>query len=441
MDERTIGTNIAIIGGGLAGLTAATILARAGLKVALFEKGHELGGRAMTEAKSGFFFNRGPHALYLGGHAYRILHELGVQFQGHTPPTDGGYGIDGGINHTLPSGPFSLLTTRLLKLADKLEFARLMNSFGKLDARAARDLTVREWLEKEIFHPDTRRLVRAYFRLATYADAPDHQSAGDAIEQLQLAAASNVLYLDEGWQTLIHGLRVKAESAGVKIFTGTKVKGVERDLRSNGGMQGVRLSDGTIHSASFVMIAASPADACLLVADGEETSLNEWAKTAIPVKAACLDVALSYLPQPHVKFAIGIDRPLYYSVHSASARLAPTGSALIHMAKYLGSVNEDDPKGDERDLELMLDRLQPGWREAVVERRFLPKITVSHALTTAAQGGTSGRPGPAVPEVPGLYVAGDWVGKEGLLADASVASAKCAAEMILHAVQGQSAAA
>jgi phytoene dehydrogenase-like protein len=50
-------------------------------------------------------------------------------------------------------------------------------------------------------------------------------------------------------------------------------------------------------------------------------------------------------------------------------------------------------------------------------------------LVTAA-GGTAGRPGPAVSSVANLYVVGDWVGPEGLLADASLASAKQAAHLI-----------
>ena len=37
---------------------------------------------------------------------------------------------------------------------------------------------------------------------------------------------------------------------------------------------------------------------------------------------------------------------------------------------------------------------------------------------------------PFEPGVPGLYVAGDWVGNEGLLADAAISSAKSAAEAI-----------
>ena len=67
----------------------------------------------------------------------------------------------------------------------------------------------------------------------------------------------------------------------------------------------------------------------------------------------------------------------------------------------------------------MLDQLQPGWREVVIERRFLPRMVAASALATAADGGLAGRPGPQVPEAPGLYLAGDWVGPQGWLADAS----------------------
>ena len=43
-------------------------------------------------------------------------------------------------------------------------------------------------------------------------------------------------------------------------------------------------------------------------------------------------------------------------------------------------------------------------------------MIVSNALVTA-EDGFAGRPGPAVPNVRGLCVAGDWVGPDGMLAD------------------------
>src|SRR5215468_2130953 len=426
MKEKTIGSNVAVVGGGLAGLTAANYLARAGFSVTLFEKSRSVGGRAKTDAEQGFHFNLGPHALYAGGAAIGILRELGVKFQGKSPATSGGFAIDRGVKHTLPVGPFSMLTTGLLGLRAKLEAARLLGAISKFDARGIERLSLREWAEREIRRDAARRLFHSIIRVSTYADDPGRQSAGAAIAQLQLALASGVLYLDGGWQTLARGLRDAAEKEGVKIITGERVKAVERDERA----RGVRLADGAFYAAPVVVIAAGPSEACELIDGGEGTVLSEWAKAAIPVRAACLNVALEYLPEPRALFALGVDRPLYFSVHSAAAKLAPENGAVIHAARYLGAGPDDAPRAVERELEETLDIMQPGWRGAVVARQFLPTMTVSNALVTAAQGGLKGRPRPDVPGVEGLYVAGDWVGPVGMLADASMASAKLAAETI-----------
>jgi len=75
-------TDLVVIGGGLAGLAAAALAARQGRRVRLFEKAGELGGRASTQLKEGFAFNVGPHALYRGGAAMRVLAQLGVTPQG-----------------------------------------------------------------------------------------------------------------------------------------------------------------------------------------------------------------------------------------------------------------------------------------------------------------------------------------------------------------------
>ena len=53
-----------------------------------------------------------------------------------------------------------------------------------------------------------------------------------------------------------------------------------------------------------------------------------------------------------------------------------------------------------------------------------------NSLPLAAHNGAHGRPGPEVADVKGLYLAGDWVGSEGLLVDASLNSAKEAAALI-----------
>jgi phytoene dehydrogenase-like protein len=146
-----------------------------------------------------------------------------------------------------------------------------------------------------------------------------------------------------------------------------------------------------------------------------------------------LDLGLRRLPDPKVLFGLGIDQPIYFSVHSAAAKLAPEGQALIHLGKYLGD-SELSAEQTLGELERFADLLQPGWRNEVVVRRFLPNMVVANSVDTLL-----GRPSVAVREIEGLYLAGDWVGTEGVLADAAMASAKVAAQSaIAYARENQS---
>src|SRR5262245_52981430 len=70
--------DVAIVGGGIAGLTAAAFVARAGKNVIVFERAEHVGGRGITQDTNGFHFNLGPHALFRAGHAVRVLNELGI---------------------------------------------------------------------------------------------------------------------------------------------------------------------------------------------------------------------------------------------------------------------------------------------------------------------------------------------------------------------------
>ena len=125
-------------------------------------------------------------------------------------------------------------------------------------------------------------------------------------------------------------------------------------------------------------------------------------------------------------------------MHSAFAQLTPKGGALIHTIKYRKEqrgveVDVEDERrrvttvsDDERQLEALLDRMQPGWRDVLVHRRFLPAMTVANTLVTPSMQ----RPA-AVTPIRGLYIAGDWVGDAGILSDAALASARTAAKTIL----------
>jgi phytoene dehydrogenase-like protein len=426
-----------IVGGGLAGLTTAVKLARAGRRVRLFDKSGHFGGRAITQQKQGFAFNLGPHALNANGAARRVLDELHIQWQGRRPAVTGGYALVKGQRETLPAGALSLLTTGMFKLSEKWEAVQWLGKLSKLEVTEWQGVSVHDWLNSEIDHLAVRQLLAALIRVSSYANDPLRHSAGAAIEQVQLVINSGVLYLDGGWQTLIDGLRQAASEAGVVLDVSLRVESV---LAENGQIVGVVLANGERCAARNVVLATDPQTAATLSAAVAPVAWQQTLRELLPVKAACLDVALTRLPKPETTFVLGIDTPIYFSVHSATAKLAPADGALIHVAKYLPTGESVDAHAVAAELEHALDLLQPGWRECLVERRFMPELTVSNALVTAKQNGLAGRPSVVVPDVHGLFVASDWVGDEGQLADASAASAIKAAQLILQTDARQAAA-
>ena len=423
--EGAGGRGVAVVGGGLAGLAAALYLARAGKRVTIFERASVVGGRAQTQTKQGFSMNLGPHALYVAGAGATVLGELGIPFTGGKPNASGGHAIYGGRKHALPGGFVSLLSTGLLGLGEKLELARVLPAIGKWHAGEWHDRSVTEWLTAVARKERVRALVGALVRLTTYAADEQRLSAGVAIPQLKLALAEGVTYLDGGWQTLVDGLARAAAAAGVEIRPGVKVSGLIGGER----VTGVETERGERVSADAVVIAAAP-DTAASIVGARSPSLTAFAASALPVRAACLDLALDRLPDPRSTFALGIDAPYYFSVHSAAGKLAPADKALVHVAKYAAAERAGEHGGadDVRvELERLVDLVQPGWRRFLVDARYLPRMTVAEALPTAEGGGTRGRPGARSTEISRLYLAGDWVGEAGWLADASLASARAAA--------------
>ncbi len=385
-----------VVGGGIAGLTTANALAGNGNRVILLEQSERLGGRAITQQDRGYLLNLGPHALYRGGRAMRTLQEWGITVHGHRPAVNSNsWLVCGNRNYSFITGPAGLLQTRLFDWREKIETVRLLRAIAS--GKAAAGETMEQWLLRHTRSRRVRHFASALVRLSTYARDLRRLSAPAALAQLGSALKHGVLYLDGGWQTLVDGLAGRARSLGVEIRCGVPVDTLDA------------------FSASGVVLAVPPF--------AVERITGVAMRKLSPLRMACLDIGLRQLPGSAVRFALGVDRPLYFSVHSAVARLAPEGAALAHVGKYLGA--GEPAAGDRQELEEFADRAMPGWRGLADVVRFLPNMTVSYASATP-----EGRPDIDALGLDGVAIAGDWVGPDGMLADAAVASGLRAARRL-----------
>jgi phytoene dehydrogenase-like protein len=241
-----------------------------------------------------------------------------------------------------------------------------------------------------------------------------------ALDQLRLSFGG-VLYVDGGWGELAAGLAASATAAGADLRTRSSVANVVRQ-EAGWMLSGPGLED---HLASSVVLAVAPQVAATMV--GQSRDLAAVVQKTKPVRLTCLDLGLSTLPSSEATFALGTDQPTYFSVHSTIARLAPSDGAMVHVARYLARA-ESPSAAHFAALERLTDLLQPGWRDVEVRRQRLVAIVVAHDFPSFE---ARGRHGPiSVRDAPGIFLAGDWIGGEGMLSDASAASARAAARAV-----------
>lgn len=387
-----------VVGAGLAGLTAANALADRGHRVTILEQSERPGGRAITSIHRGYQFNLGPHALYRGSHAAKAFREWKIPFHGCPPEVRrDAYFVIGRRRYPLIiTGLRMLMTARMLSFGEKLELARLLREIRSRQAPS--EDSGEAWLDCRVRSRKVRDLLSALIRLSTYTADLAGLSARAMCVQMRAAFTEGVIYIDHGWQTLVDGLAARARSLGVEILCGDPVSSLE-DLNAAG-----------------IILAVPPVSV--------ERITGAKIKRGHPVRMACLDLGLRKLPSAAPAFALSIDRPLYFSVHSTVAELAPAGTALVHIGKYLRH-GSNDPSGDRDELEQYADLLMPGWRAEVEVQRFLPDMTVVHAIAAP-----EGRPEVDALGMDGVALAGDWIGPDGMLADAAVASGLRAAEAV-----------
>lgn len=383
------GLPVVVAGAGLAGLAAGTAAALAGARVIILDSGLA-GGRARTQQRDGFRFNEGPHALYLHGLGGRVLSRLGVTTHGHAPPLHTMLALVAGTPQAFPVA----------------QYARFMAGVAAAVPERWIGASTAEWIDSAGLRDEEALLAAATVRLTTYVADLDRLPASLAITQIQ-TGLRGVSYLDGGWQQLVGGLASAATAAGAEIRPHARV---EHLAHGRGGWE-VHTAAAMIPAAAVVLAVGRPAAAARLLPGGPQWSLGP------PVTAACLDLGLA---RTDTRFVLGIDQPLYLSPHAPPGDLAPAGCGLLHLLRYGSTAAAAD-----RDELWAFAQATGISRGEVLTDRFLPRMTVAHHLPSA-RCGLASRPPVAIPGCPGLFIAGDWVGPEGWLADCSLASGECA---------------
>jgi phytoene dehydrogenase-like protein len=418
-------SHVVVVGGGLAGLTAAATLSTSGHSVTLFDGASDLGGRARSRRQHGFSMNLGPHALYRAGGGRAVLRDLGVSIRGKRPRLDRA-GVRIGGAH-LP------VASVVRRAGDRRQ---VVTAMAGLSARARRDWvgrSAREWVDTVTDDPAGRAIIESAIRTATYSADLTLLEAAAATTQLRLAAVHGVLYLHGGWSSLTDGLEAVVRSHGGVIETGVRVDAVDHDDET---VRGVTLADGRTHRADAVVLAVNdPRRAASLLHGVAAERLNSVAADVVPLRMAHLDVALRPPTSARFPNLLGLDEETYLVMPSSVVQDAPDGAAIVHVGRYLRPGEEHL---DHRPaLEAVLDEHQPGWRDHLVDARFVPRSLVSGDHCRVATRGSLDRVPTDGTGVPGLAVAGDWVGPTGMLADAAIVSGARAATDIAAVLDGR----
>jgi len=375
-------THITIVGGGLAGLTAAIACAERGLAVTLYEAHGTLGGRARSSAAP-YVANDGTHVFYADGEPYQWLARRGLVGP-TTRPTLRELARarfrHGDRLHALPPGPLvRMLTRRRLRPPVDQDFAT--------------------WAEHH-FGTEATRAAGGIVGVLTYEADPGRLSAAFVWERLMRATAPRypvaVRYVTGGWGAVVARMAAHARSLGVRIETSARVDTLPEPP----------------------VIVATTLDAARILLGDDRL---RWESG----RAALLDLGL----RRHRKdlFLVSdLDAGGFLERYSMpDPSLAPAGHTLIQaeMPMRPGESQADALARIHRLADLAL----PGWRDRVTWRR---EATAHHRTGALDLPGYTWRDRPAIDRGDGVWLAGDSVAAPGLLSEVSVSSALTAARAV-----------
>jgi zeta-carotene desaturase len=417
-----------VVGGGFAGLAAATALAEAGSRVIVMEARPHLGGRARSwiDLETGHVVDNGQH-LFMGCYVetLRLLSRLGALDRLALQPRLQLTFLDRGQRPAvfrlppLPS-PWNLAAGLLafpgLSFSDRLALLRVGRDVARRSRRgavAAADLddrTVAEWLAGLGQPPEATR--RLWFPLAIAALNEDPQVAsaacflpvlreafhrGTSGSRLGIARVGlSDLYVDPA----LHYLRAK----GCEVRTRTQIR---RVLIEGGRCSGVLMPDGTRLAAGAVVVAVPPEELLELLSPGtaaEPAFAGASRLETSPIVSVYLWFGSPVTELPFAGLIGGTWQWLFNRRAFAGSAGAEHGVPLVcSAARHL----VDRPR--EQLVRLALEDLHaflPESRRATLRHSLV--IKEKRATISPARGALALRPASLTP-YRGLHLAGDWI--------------------------------
>jgi oxygen-dependent protoporphyrinogen oxidase len=204
--------SIAIVGGGLTGLTAAWRLHRAGHRVTVLEKSPQVGGAMSSIAKDGWLVEAGPNSLQQTPEIAALLDELGLERERvvANPEAKRRYIVRRGRLVPVPLSPPGLLTSHLFSLRARARvLAELLHRPRIRTADTSLASFVAAHFGQEIVDYGLNPLVAG-----VYAGDPDRLSARHAFPNLwQLERAHGSLL--RGFRAQAAARRARGEATGL----------------------------------------------------------------------------------------------------------------------------------------------------------------------------------------------------------------------------------
>jgi oxygen-dependent protoporphyrinogen oxidase len=393
---------VAIVGGGVAGLSLAHRLVSAGREVVVLEASEEPGGLLRSERRDGFLCEWGANAfLETEDGAADLCRELGVAVAPASPAAKTRYIYRGGKRHAIAGGPPALLRSDLLSLRGKL---RLLGELvvGK-DPEP--EPTVDAFFRRRLGREAADALV-APFVLGVFAGEADQLSMPAAFPRLwelerehgglargmlarrkqgSARPKTGLVAPRDGASALIDAL---VATLGPRLRRGTKVTGLRR-----GEAWELETSTGNVVAERVVLaLPAAPSAGLLAPLDAKLGELAKGIRSA-PVVLAFVGLPEGAAPVAQGGFGLLVARgesPRVLGIVFESALWpgrAPAGQTLLRLiyggARDPGAISrsDDELRADvRRDLQTTLGiEAEPGFFHVVRQPVGIPQYEPGHA--------------------------------------------------------------